>query len=110
MTDEKALLQYVLANPDDDTARLVYADCLQEAGEATRVARAELIRAQVALAKLPAEAPEAEELAARQNDLLEQFGDEWRAVLGPWAVQSAFERGMIEAVAGAAATFPRHAA
>jgi uncharacterized protein (TIGR02996 family) len=44
MSDEDALLQAIYANPDDDTPRLVYADWLDENGDAER---AELIRLQV---------------------------------------------------------------
>ena len=66
--------------------------------------RAELIRTQVRLAKLPPGAPEAPTLVERQNELLSQFAAEWRAALGPWAEQCAFDRGMIEGVAGRAGT------
>lgn len=48
MTDGDLLLKAILANPDDDTPRLVYADYLQEHGDEPR---AEFIRVQVALAK-----------------------------------------------------------
>lgn len=41
MTDERALLAAITANPDDDTARVVYADFLEENGESKR---AEFIR------------------------------------------------------------------
>lgn len=44
MTDADALLAAILANPADDTARLVYADCLEEQGQRER---AEFIRVQV---------------------------------------------------------------
>lgn len=46
MTTREALLRSVLENPADDTARLVYADLLQEESEHER---AEFIRAQVEL-------------------------------------------------------------
>lgn len=48
MTDGADLLAAVLANPDDDTVRLVYADWLQEHGDE---ARAEFIRVQIELAR-----------------------------------------------------------
>jgi uncharacterized protein (TIGR02996 family) len=44
MSDRAALLSVICANPDDDTARLVYADWLDEHGE---VRRAAFIRARV---------------------------------------------------------------
>ena len=50
MSDHDAVLSGILDNPDCDTARLVYADYLQEQGDA---ARAEFIRVQVELAQTP---------------------------------------------------------
>lgn len=44
--DQRALLDNILANPDDDVARLVYADWLQESGQE---ARAEFIQSQIAM-------------------------------------------------------------
>jgi uncharacterized protein (TIGR02996 family) len=44
---EEAFLQAMGDNPEDDTTRLVYADWLEENGQAER---AELIRVQCALA------------------------------------------------------------
>lgn len=48
-TEEQGFLAAIRANPADDTARLVYADWLQENGQE---ARAEFIRVQVELAKI----------------------------------------------------------
>lgn len=50
MSDRDALLRAVLAHPDDDTPRLIFADYLEEEGEAGRAA---FIRSQVALARVP---------------------------------------------------------
>lgn len=61
MTDE--LLAAILANPDDDAPRLVWAD--REGGE-----RGELVVIQCALAK-PLERAERERLQAREKELLE---------------------------------------
>jgi uncharacterized protein (TIGR02996 family) len=47
------LLAAVRAHPDEDTPRLVYADWLQEYGDDADRARAEFIRVQVELAKVP---------------------------------------------------------
>jgi uncharacterized protein (TIGR02996 family) len=52
-----ALLAAILDDPDDDAARLVYADWLEETGGQAERDRAEFIRVQVALAR--AEAVEA---------------------------------------------------
>jgi uncharacterized protein (TIGR02996 family) len=48
--NEKAFLEAVLANPDDDAPRLIFADWLEERGQA---ARAEFIRLQIRLAQTP---------------------------------------------------------
>jgi uncharacterized protein (TIGR02996 family) len=46
MTDEQALLATILAEPENDAPRLVYADWLDDHGDP---ARAELIRAECEL-------------------------------------------------------------
>lgn len=53
MTDGEALLAAIIANPDDDTPRLVYADWLEENGQGER---AEFIRVQIAQAAIAMEA------------------------------------------------------
>jgi uncharacterized protein (TIGR02996 family) len=52
MIEEQSLLAAVLADPDDDAPRLIYADWLDERGECDR---AEFIRVQVALAQMESE-------------------------------------------------------
>lgn len=49
MTDHDALLATILAHPDDDLPRLVFADFLEESGDAER---AEFIRVQCELARM----------------------------------------------------------
>lgn len=51
-TIQDAFMADIVANPEDDTPRLIYADWLQDHGGEDGVARAEFIRAQVELAKL----------------------------------------------------------
>lgn len=46
------LLWSILCNPKEDAARLVYADCLEETGNARAAQRAEFIRVQVKLAQI----------------------------------------------------------
>src|SRR3954463_15201453 len=50
MTSEEAFVQAILADPEDDTPRLVFADWLDEHGQH---ARAEFIRLQCRLAAAP---------------------------------------------------------
>src|SRR5436190_7936139 len=59
--------QSILADPESDTPRLVYADWLEEQGESER---AEFIRVQVELAKLAEDDPRCAELKAREEALL----------------------------------------
>lgn len=49
-SQQDALYQAVCEYPDEDAPRLVFADCVEEAGDANRAA---LIRTQVALARVP---------------------------------------------------------
>src|SRR5262245_26513824 len=67
MTDADALLEAIRSDPDADAPRLVYADWLQEHGEADR---AEFIRTQVELARLPPDYPQRPVLEARERELL----------------------------------------
>ncbi len=61
MTDVEALLKAILADPDDNTVRLIYADAIEE----TQPERAEFIRVQIELASFPLEVG-----SLRQNDNL----------------------------------------
>jgi uncharacterized protein (TIGR02996 family) len=71
MTDEPALLAAIAARPDDDTPRLVYADWLDDHGDANR---AEFIRLQCALAQGGPEDPAA---AERADELEERHRTRW---------------------------------
>ena len=61
MSDESALLAAILAHPDEDTPRLMYADWLEENGQPER---AEFIRLQCA--------PDADEAAEKRTAELEE--------------------------------------
>ncbi|MBY0456152.1 MAG: TIGR02996 domain-containing protein, partial [Gemmataceae bacterium] len=78
MTDGPALLKAVIANPDEDTPRLVYADWLDENGEE---ARAEFIRSQVQLAGMNAWDEGFTELDIRCREL-ERAHPEWVEPVG----------------------------
>ncbi len=110
MTDLDALSRAVLASPDDDTPRLIYADALEEAGQP---ARAAFVRAQVALARLPPYDP----FAVRWEyiDRHRTFDPRWVYELPDlpegldWS-RDPFRRGFPAAVtAGSAAAFVRGA-
>src|SRR5262245_22351271 len=78
MSDEDALLAAVLADPEADAPRLVYADWLHEQG---RAERAEFIRVQITLARAPADDPLRPELMRREDVLHEENGRRWLAEL-----------------------------
>jgi uncharacterized protein (TIGR02996 family) len=76
MSDQAALLAAIVANADEDTPRLVYADWLDEnlpdktpSPAAGPSARAEYIRVQCRLARLPFDEPDYPELLEREKDL-----------------------------------------
>jgi uncharacterized protein (TIGR02996 family) len=95
MDQHEAFLQAVVEAPEDDAPRLVYADWLDEQGDSDR---AEFIRLQCALAKLPADAPQRPAMHQREEELLLLHSWEWAAGFG-WRIQVwQFVRGFIERV------------
>jgi uncharacterized protein (TIGR02996 family) len=75
MIDRDAFLRTILDHPEDDLARLVYADWLDEHGEQ---ARADLIRVQCELEKLTDEDPRGVVLCEREAELLTAHAHSWR--------------------------------
>lgn len=96
MHEGPALLAAVLAHPDDDTPRLIYADWLEENGCPER---AEFIRIQIELARRPNLT-----LQARESALLAAHAERWLAPLrtpdGPLfgEAHGVFRRGFVETV------------
>ena len=81
MSDEEAFLRAVCADPADDTVRLAFADFLQETGDATGTAWAELIRGQIGLAHAGGAPDEA--TAARVRVLnVPRWQAQWLARMG----------------------------
>src|SRR4051794_14065861 len=80
MSDNKAqgFLDFIIAHPDDDTPRLVFADWLEEEGDG---ARADFIRVQIERARLPAWDARQVRLRLREQALLDQHGKEWKREL-----------------------------
>jgi uncharacterized protein (TIGR02996 family) len=105
--DEHPFLDAVLARPLDDGPRLVYADYLDETGRPLDTARAEIIRVQVALARLPDDHPRNPDLRERERDLLQHHRRAWTAPLATLGAEFTFRRGIPDAVAVDAATFLR---
>ena len=98
-SDEQAFLDAIRAEPDDDTARLVYADWLTENGQSDR---AELIRVDIEWARTPPNTESDERrrrvLLDRRAELLKRHKTAWLAPFVPFARESSFERGFVQAV------------
>src|SRR4051812_46207764 len=100
---ERAFLDAIIAEPDEDAHRLVFADWLDEHGQSER---AEFIRTQCALARMPESDPRRTDLEVRERQLLAAHAAEWAAPWsrsggnreyagdGPW--MAAFRRGFLE--------------
>ncbi|HSQ55548.1 MAG TPA: TIGR02996 domain-containing protein [Gemmata sp.] len=73
----EALNLAVNATPDDRTVRLVYADALEETGEAAHAARAAFIRAQIEAESLSELDPRRLELMSAAQSLFHQHWLEW---------------------------------
>jgi uncharacterized protein (TIGR02996 family) len=91
---EDAFLQDILAHPDEDAPRLIYADWLDEHNRP----RGEFIRVQCALARLSDEDPHRWPLEQREQELLREHEAEW---LSPSMGQTrcVFRRGFVEEAA-----------
>jgi uncharacterized protein (TIGR02996 family) len=92
MTDEQALFQTILEHPDDDAPRLVYADWLEEHGDAER---AEFIRTQIEAHRTEENDARRKDLESRAEALLRTHRRAWRA---PFKVRYEIRRGFIESV------------
>ncbi len=68
------MLADVLATPDDEGLRRVCADWLEDHGDP---ARADFIRTQLELARLPPSSPRRAELEDREDDLLAEHEERW---------------------------------
>jgi uncharacterized protein (TIGR02996 family) len=95
---EGSFLEDIVANIDDDTPRLVYADWLTENGQDER---AEFIRVQVQRSRLPAWDAAQVRLRLREQELLKQHGEAWLAEMPriegvKW---EGFRRGIVAEVA-----------
>jgi uncharacterized protein (TIGR02996 family) len=77
MTDEAGFIQAILAAPQDDGLRLVYADWLEERGDT----RADFLRTQVLFASLRPKHPRRAILARRLRQLRQSLDAAWLASL-----------------------------
>lgn len=100
MTEAETFLTAIIAQPDDDTVRLVYADWLTEYGGDPD--RGEFIRTQIELARTPPDCDATNRrravLFGREAELLKKHKKTWLAPFVPYARESSFERGFVQAV------------
>jgi uncharacterized protein (TIGR02996 family) len=107
---DEGFLRALQEEPEDDALRLIYADFLDDRGDPSSVARAELIRVQVELTSSVLTPDRADALTQRERVLLAGWARKW---LGDWADVLegwTFRRGFVEGVWADASVFLDHAA
>jgi uncharacterized protein (TIGR02996 family) len=92
MTDGDAMLRAIIDAPDDDTPRLVYADLLEENGDADR---AEFIRLQVEPARLAPDGDGRAKMEEREHELLARHAVSWLGALHHPLLHWRFDRGFV---------------
>src|SRR5205085_3618750 len=102
MSDRDAFLRAIWDRPHDDLPRLIYADWLDEHGQPER---AEFIRLQCALDRLPEDDRRRPDLRERERQLAEAHEARWASELAPLVTQCAFRRGVVDGVSVDAAQF-----
>lgn len=96
--EEEAFTRSIVARFRDDGPRLIFADYLDDSPHPADRHRAEFIRLQLALARIPADHPHRGDLSERQNELLLRHGDEWTRHLKGLADGFEFRRGIVDSV------------
>jgi uncharacterized protein (TIGR02996 family) len=94
--DNQAFLDAVVAAPEDDAPRLIYADWFEEHGFGER---AEFIRVQCELARKPKYDPSRLALQNRELELLAENGEVWAKPVTAITRDYEFHRGFVDTVA-----------
>src|SRR6516162_5583149 len=94
MQDQRGLLDAIAANPEDHDRR-VYADWLEDHGDGPR---AEFVRLQLALARLPEDHPDRAALLTRERGLLLEHEEAWTLGLRHLVDRWEFRRGFVDEV------------
>jgi uncharacterized protein (TIGR02996 family) len=97
-------LREIIADPDNDAPRLIYADWLEELGDP----RAEFIRVQCELMRNSLPKKKRIALKNRESALLLDHKWKWIGALEPFADQWTFRRGFIEGCHMTAVNFLQH--
>jgi uncharacterized protein (TIGR02996 family) len=96
----------IVANPEDDALRLIYADWLDENGDSLR---AELIRTQYQEVNAIREGADPTDLIARSDRLIAEHRENWVSpICGRGVREVTFFRGFVDEVQSTAAAFIRH--
>jgi uncharacterized protein (TIGR02996 family) len=99
------LQQAIIEHPHDDARRLMFADWLEQHGDPER---AEFIRVQIELAKLPSLEKRRPVLEARQSELLAKNEDEWVRPIRDRVLSWLFHRGFVGEVTVTAEAYRKH--
>jgi uncharacterized protein (TIGR02996 family) len=95
VSERAAFISAILDDWSDDTARLVFADWLQECGEPER---AEFIRVQIEAARVPKGERDKCTPGVRALALEAVYAPAWRAALGPLGNRGRYERGFLTGI------------
>lgn len=95
----RSFFHAIKENPDDDTPRLIFADWLQEHGNAADAARGEYLRLSVLRHRLSPDDPSYDLMKRREGELFREHCWAWLGPLVDAAKTWTFERGMIQVVA-----------
>src|SRR5258708_33120374 len=102
---EGTFIRMIRDKQDDDGPRLVFADWLEEQGDADR---AEFIRIQIELSRTDTAQPRWLELTEREQELQRRHRQMWLNPFGNWVWEARFRRGMVEALEISAQSFLQH--
>lgn len=97
--EETAILQEILEHPDDDVPRLIYADWLEDHGGPMEQARAEFIRLQIQLSRMPGDDERRPELEALERRMRKRHERQWLGELREAIQGWTFVRGFISHLA-----------
>lgn len=100
------LVNEIIANPTDISARLVYADWLEERGNDL----GEFIRVQCQIEETDERDPGYTDLLSREMQLKRQHNKEWAAAVRPFVRNWSFRNGMVDHVCMTALDFLNHGA
>jgi uncharacterized protein (TIGR02996 family) len=109
--EREAFMAAILAAPEEDTPRLVFADWLDENGDEEDKSRAALIRAQCRAETLPEGSRERRDLEREARAILKGYGERWAKPLKDTRLVKGwtFRRGFLDGVTMSATMFA-HAA